>query len=123
MSRALKSSLQSLRAWVFQSQSRVQKIANGQGTAGSRAAPVPSGNNDEKIGSRIDNGETIIKDGKEYKRYKYQVNKGANDNTLKRLADKDSHKVWAEADMPLGEADAKRTVEQLFDDLENDLDK
>ncbi len=43
--------------------------------------------------------------------------------TLKQLADKDSHKVWAQADMPTGEADAHKVVEQLFDDLEKDLKK
>lgn len=42
---------------------------------------------------------------------------------MKQLADKDSHKVWAEADMPLGEEDIHQTVEQLFDDLENGLKK
>lgn len=99
------------------------KIANGQGTAGTRAAPAQSDNNDKKIGSRLDSGEQLIKDGKEYKRYKFQVNKGADDKTLKKLADKDSHTVWAEADMPLGEADIHKTVEQLFDDLEESLEK
>ncbi|KAF2259615.1 hypothetical protein CC78DRAFT_620902 [Lojkania enalia] len=123
MSRALKSSLESLKTWVFQSNSRVQKIANGQGTAGTRAAPAQSGNNDKKIGSRLDNGEAFTKNGKQYKRYKFQVNKGADDKTLKQLADKDSHKVWAQADMPIGDTDARKAVEQLFDDLEKDLKK
>jgi hypothetical protein len=121
MSKALKSSLQTLKAWILQSNSRVQKIANGQGNAGTRAAPAQSGSNDKKIGSRLDNGETFTKNGKEYKRYKFQINKGADDTTLKQLADKNSHKVWAQADIPLGEADTRKTVEQLFDDLEKDL--
>lgn len=123
MSRALKASLQSLRAWVFQSNSRVEKIASGQGTAGTRAAPAQSGNNDQKIGSRLDSGETFTKNGKQYKRYKFQVNKGADDQTLKQLADKDSHKVWAQADVPLGNADPRKIVDQLFEDLEKDLRK
>ncbi|KAF2496249.1 hypothetical protein BU16DRAFT_526754 [Lophium mytilinum] len=123
MSRSLKTSLQSLKTWVFQSPSRVQKIASGQGTAGTRAAPTQAGPNDKSIGSRLDNGETFTKNGKQYKRYKFQVNKGANDKTLKQLADKDSHKVWAQADMPLGEADAHKATEALFDDLEKDLKK
>jgi len=123
MSRALKSSLQSLKAWVFQSNSRVQKIANGQGTAGTRAAPAQAGNNDKQIGSRLDNGETFTKGGKQYKRYKFQVNKGADDQALKQLANKDSHKVWAQADLPLENADSREAVVQLFEDLEKDLKK
>ncbi|KAJ4992999.1 hypothetical protein SVAN01_01351 [Stagonosporopsis vannaccii] len=123
MSRSLKVSLQSLKDWVFQSKSRVQKIASGQGTAGTRAAPAQSGTNDKTIGSRLDNGETFDKDGRQYKRYKFQVNKGADDKTLKDLANKDSHKVWAQADLPLGEGDAPEVVEQLFKDLEKDLSK
>ena len=123
MSRALKSSLQDLKNWVLQSNSRVQTIAAGQGTAGTRAAPTQSGNNDKKIGSRLDNGEVFNKDGKSYKRYKFQVNKGADDRTLKDLADKNSHKVWAQADLPLGEADPRGTVERLFQDLDKDLSK
>ncbi len=123
MSRALKSSLQSLKDWVLQSNYRIQKIANGQGTAGTRAAPAQAGNNDKIIGSRLDNGETFKKDGQEFKRYKFHVNKGADDKTLKDLANKDSHKVWAQADIPLGEADTRDVVEQLFKDLEEDLSK
>ncbi|KAH7397043.1 hypothetical protein DE146DRAFT_756721 [Phaeosphaeria sp. MPI-PUGE-AT-0046c] len=121
MSRALKSSLQDLKNWVFQSNSRVQKIASGQGTAGTRAAPAQAGNNDKKIGSRLDNGEIFNKDGRQYKRYKFQVNKGADDKTLKDLADKNSHKVWAQADLPLGASNPRGAVEKLFEDLEKGL--
>lgn len=42
---------------------------------------------------------------------------------MKQLADKDSHKAWAQADVPLEEADPRRVVEQLFADLEKDLKK
>jgi hypothetical protein len=100
----------------------VQKIARGHGIPGTRAAPAQTGNNDKKIGSRLDNGETFTKDGKQYKRYKFQVNKGADDKTLKELADKNSHEVWAQADMPLGEVDDYTAVESLFADLEKDLE-
>ena len=95
MSRAVKDSLRSLKAWVLQSPSRVKKIAEGKGTPGTRAAPTQLSTNDKKIGSRLDNGEKIIKSGKEYKRYKFQINNGADNSTLKQLANKDSHKVWS----------------------------
>jgi hypothetical protein len=42
------------------------------------------------IGSRLDNGEKVTKDGKEYKRYKWQINKNAQNATLKELANKDT---------------------------------
>ncbi|KAH9212238.1 hypothetical protein DL95DRAFT_509343 [Leptodontidium sp. 2 PMI_412] len=123
MSRALKTSLIALKDWVFLSKSRVQSIADGRGIPGTRAAPAQSGNNDKDIGSRLDNGESFTKDGKQYKRYNFQVNKGADDKTLKKLANQNSHKVWAQADVPIGEGDAMTTVEKLFDDLEKDLHK
>ena len=123
MSRALRSSLETLKKWVLESDSRVQKVAKGQGIPGTRAAPTQAGNNDKKIGSRLDNGETFTKDGKQYKRYKFQVNKGADDKSLRELADKNSHKVWAQADIPIGEEDDYTAVENLFADLEKDLKK
>lgn len=46
----------------------MKKIAEGKGTPGTRAAPTQAGTNDKKIGSRLDNGEKILKGGKEYKR-------------------------------------------------------
>ncbi|KAI9732228.1 MAG: hypothetical protein M1835_003503, partial [Candelina submexicana] len=71
--------------------SRVTKITQGTGVPGTRAAPVQAGNNDKKIGGRIDYGEKVVKDGKEYQRLKYQVKKGAEVPTLKALANLDSH--------------------------------
>jgi len=123
MSRALRESLDNLRIWVFTSESRILQIANGQGIAGTRAAPTQAGTNDTKIGSRLDNGETFTKDGIDYKRFKFQVNKDADNKTLKELARKDAHKVWAEADMPIGQADRRGTVEKVFTDLGKGLDK
>ena len=67
MQGALKDSLISLKAWVpvFQSPSRMQKLANGTGAVGTRAVPTQNGTNDKTIGSRLDYGENIVKDGKE----------------------------------------------------------
>ena len=75
MSRALKESLKGLKTWVLASPSRVAKLARGEGTPGTRAAPAQAGNNDRKIGVRLDNADTIVKEGKKFKRYKFQVNK------------------------------------------------
>ncbi|RAQ44156.1 hypothetical protein AFGD_012536 [Aspergillus flavus] len=123
MSRARRESLEALKNWVLGRASHVAKIASGQGIPGTRAAPAQAGPNDSKIGSRLDNGEKLVKDGKEYKRYKWQVNKNANNATLKELANKDSHKVWAEADIPITSdaSAAKAAVEELFEDLKKDM--
>jgi hypothetical protein len=123
MSRALKESLKSLKTWVLASPSRVAKLARGEGTPGTRAAPAQAGNNDEKIGVRLDNADTIVKEGKKFKRYKFQVNKSADNPTLKTLADKNSHEVWSQADMPVDEGDPEEVVNNLFDDLEKNLKK
>jgi hypothetical protein len=123
MSRALKESLKVLKDWVMSSPSRVKKIAQGEGAPGTRAAPIQAGNNDKKIGVRIDNADTIVKDGKRFKRYKLQVNKGAENATLKTLADKNSHEVWSQADVTMDERDPVDVVNDLFEDLEKNLKK
>lgn len=121
MSRAVKNSLKNLQTWVFSSPSRVKKIAEGKGTPGSRAAPTQAGTNDKKIGSRLDAGKNIIKNGKPYKLYDFQINKGADDPTLKHLANKDSHKVWSQAEISIGEGSPEESVAQLFESLEANL--
>ncbi|KAL9023352.1 MAG: hypothetical protein Q9196_007255, partial [Gyalolechia fulgens] len=117
-------SLAKLKEWVMARPSQVAKVSQGLGTPGTRAAPAQTGVNDTRIGSRLDNAQTIIKeDGKQYKRYELQINKNADDPTLKKMANKDSHKVWAEALVPIGSDQSKagEIVEQLFDDLEADI--
>jgi len=117
MSRAIKESLQKLRQVVFSSKSRIE-------TAGTRAAPSRSGNNDEKIGSRLDNGENFTENGKRKKRYNFQINKGAENPTLKKMADKDSHKVYSYADIDLDdEKPHDEKLEDFFDQLEKNLKK
>ena len=99
----------------------MKKIAEGEGIPGTRAAPTQLNTNDKKIGSRLDSGEKFIKGGKEYKRYKFQINKGADNSTLKQLANKDSHKVWSQADIPIGEGSPEELVKRLFEGLEANM--
>lgn len=49
-------------------------------------------NHDARIGSRFDIGEIIKKAGKEYRRYKFQLNLNAQDSTLKKEAAQDSNR-------------------------------
>lgn len=115
MSRSIKDSIRSIQAWVMQSESRIAKIAAGNGTPGDRAAPTRTTKNDQKIGARLDNGERFELDGQVYMRYKVQLNKGAENPTLKALADKNSHEVWSQADLPVGSG--KDGVKKMFGDL------
>lgn len=85
--------------WVLQSRTRIERVVSGTGTPGTRAAPTQAGSNDAKIGLRLDYGEKFRKDGKTYMRVNLQVNKGAENPTLKALANKNSHEVWSYADI------------------------
>ena len=70
----------------------------------------------------MDNGKKIVKGGKEYKRYKFQINKGAENSTLTEPANKDSHKAGSQADVPIGEDSPDKIVEQLFEGLEANIE-
>ncbi len=67
----------------------MEKLASASGELGSRAAPTQVGKNDAKIGLRLDYGKEFQKDGKKYGRLNLQVNKKAENTTLKDLASKD----------------------------------
>ncbi|KAG6023675.1 hypothetical protein E4U19_004207 [Claviceps sp. Clav32 group G5] len=113
-------------AWVVMNHSRIERIAKAGGTPGTRAAPTRAGDNDKKIGVRLDYGHIFIKDGKKYQRLELQVNKDANDPSLNEMARKDSHKVWSFAEVlipeqPLTEEEQKQAVSQVFVDLENNI--
>ncbi len=99
MGRVMKEQLFKMMDWVFQARSRMEQIVSGTGTPGTRAAPTQAGNNDAKIGLRLDYGETFIRDGKMYRRVNLQVNKNAENPTLKALVKKNSHEVWSHADV------------------------
>jgi len=101
MSRAINEAARRLEQHVRSTASRLMKIVNGQGNPGTRAVPAQTAKNDADIGLRLDFGDKFTKDGKEYRRYKLQANKQAANPTLEALAAKDSHKVWAEADLQI----------------------
>ncbi|KAK1144574.1 hypothetical protein N8T08_005447 [Aspergillus melleus] len=113
MSRALKDGVNALKAWVAASASRSAKIAKGEGSPGTRAAPTRTAVNDSNIG-----------DGEVFKRYKLQANKNASNATIKSLANQNSHKVYAEADVAVDDSIfAEDKISKLFEDLENDVDE
>jgi hypothetical protein len=126
MSSARKASLKALEEWIANSKSRALTIAKGEGIPGHRTAPSQTTTNDAKIGSRLDNAEVFQKDGKKFKRFKWQLNKNAENSTLRKLAAKNSHKVWSYADIEIDEnADrqkAKYAVNDLFSQLEQNME-
>lgn len=121
MSGALKAALGKLKTYTLGTPSRITKLANGAGTAGTRA--VPTSTHDVDIGVRLDFDVETKAGGKSYKRFKFQVNKGANDKTLKQLVatKKGTDTEFAIVDMPLGTKNPKATVEKLFDDIKKQL--
>lgn len=110
-------------AYIKQSKSRRTTILNGQGEPGHRAAPARGGNHDARIGSRIDVGEVIKKAGKDYRRYKFQLNLNAQDSTLKKKAAQDSHKVYSTADVEIKVDRNEEEEEQAMRDFEDQLSK
>jgi hypothetical protein len=116
-------SLDALVAYIKQSKSRRNTILNGQGEPGHRAAPARGGNHDARIGSRIDVGELIKKAGKEYRRYKFQLNLNAQDSTLKKKAAQDSHMVYSTADVEIKGDRTEEEEEQAMLDFEDQLSK
>lgn len=121
MVNAPQEALKALRAWFAAAQSRMKQVVSGNGIPGHRAGPTQASNNDAKIGARLDYGERFEQDGKGYQRVNFQLNKGAERTTIRELANKDPHKVWASADIRIDTAG--RTVEEAFDELFDDLDK
>ncbi|DAA79654.1 TPA_exp: Uncharacterized protein A8136_0427 [Trichophyton benhamiae CBS 112371] len=114
-------SLQTLMAYIKQSKNRRATILRGQGIPGHRAAPAKGGNHDAKIGSRIDVGEIIKKAGKDYRRYKFQLNLNAEDSTLKKMAAQDSHLVYSTADVEIRSDRTEEEEEEAIQKFEQEM--
>ncbi|DAA72767.1 TPA_exp: Uncharacterized protein A8136_5436 [Trichophyton benhamiae CBS 112371] len=127
MSSRMIASVNSIKTWVMSSKGRMVKIAKGSGTAGTRAAPTQSGTNDEKMGGRLDFGERFEKDGKVYCRFNFQLNKNAENKTLRDLARDNTHKKWSSAEIEISENptedEAREKATQLFDSIISNLQK
>ena len=110
-------------AYIRQSKSRRATILRGQGEPGHRAAPARGGNHDARIGSRVDVGDIVRKAGKDYRRYKFQLNSNAQDSTLKKMAAQDSHKVYSTADVEIRSDRTEDEEEQAIQKFEDDMAK
>jgi len=119
----IKKSLEALMAHIKQSKSRRTTILQARGEPGHRAAPARGSNHDAKIGSRIDVGEIVRKDEKEFRRYKFQLNSNAQDSTLKKKAAQDSHKVYSTADVEIKASRTEEEEEQAMQDFEEQMSR
>ncbi|KAK2855627.1 hypothetical protein FQN49_005007 [Arthroderma sp. PD_2] len=127
MSSRIIASIGSIKTWVMSSKGRMVKLAKGTGVAGSRAAPTQAGTNDEKMGGRVDFGERFERNGKIYCRYTFQLNKNAENKTLRTLAQQDTHRKWSHGEIEVTENptedQAKEKTLELFDDIVANLEK
>ncbi|KAK2825769.1 hypothetical protein FQN49_007381 [Arthroderma sp. PD_2] len=88
--------------------------------AGTRVFPPANPPLDKNIGVRLDKGEKV--QGKPgFLRLKLQVNKGAEDPTLKKLANENSHRVLATIDVDTTQEPTEENLAKFFDDLEERL--
>ena len=93
--------------------SGIKKICQPVGDAGTRCFPPPI--HDPKIGGRLDLGDQT--DGGTKRRLKFQVNKNAENTTLKGMAAKDSHKVYATVDVDTDQAATSENAKKIFEEL------
>ena len=117
----MKESLEYIKANM--SKSAIKTLLSGDGVPGTRAAPTRSGNHDAKAGGRLDHGENYKKGNQTVHRLKFQLNKNAENATLKKLAAQDSHKVWSYADVPMPVPDNRlsQVVDSTFATLKAHL--
>lgn len=106
--RAIFKMVDSITGWVEKAESRFANFSKGLGEEGSRLAPTKAGDNDERIGGRIDHGRKFMKDGIWYRRYDLQANKNAKDATIKSLSQKNSHAKIAATDVPMETAEESK---------------
>lgn len=84
--------------------------------AGSRVFPAKGSQAEKKIGLRLDKGEKVH-DKPNFLRLKLQVNKGAEDPALKKMADKNSHAVIATVDVDTTQEVTEENLRKVFDHL------
>lgn len=96
-----------------QTKSRIKKICQPVGDAGTRCFPPPT--HDPKIGGRLDLGDQT--DGGKKRRLKFQINENAENATLKGMAAKDSHKVYATVDVDTNQAATADNARKVFEEL------
>ncbi|KXT03796.1 hypothetical protein AC578_737 [Pseudocercospora eumusae] len=123
MSRAAKATLDRVFTHIKSAASRKKGLFSKAAEAGTRAAPARGGKHDKQVGGRIDYGDKHQIGEKLYRRVKFQLNKDADDKSVRELA-KQSHKIWAEADVQIDPPpdDEDQATEKAYEDLRKDLE-
>ena len=79
----------------------------------------PPSPHDAKIGGRLDLGNPV-EDGKK-RRIHFQVNKNAENPTLKAMAAKDSHAVHAATDVDISQEPTEENVKNISEELKKQI--
>lgn len=123
MSKAVKATLERVFQYIESAPSRKQGLFSKAAEAGTRAVPARGGKHDKQVGGRIDHGDKHWEGGKLFRRLKFQLNKNADDKSVRELA-KQSHKIWAEVDVQIDPPpdDEDRAIEKAYEGLRKDLE-
>ncbi len=62
----------------------------------------------------------FVEEGKK-RRIKFQINKNAENPTLKAMAAKDSHIVYAETDVDIGQEPTEENAKKIFDEVKKQI--
>ncbi|GIK02123.1 hypothetical protein Aspvir_006166 [Aspergillus viridinutans] len=121
MASAVKRGLQKIFERAEKSQSALKRILNPSADgAGTRVFPPQNPNSDRQIGLRIDKGEPVQGKANVLK-LKLQVNKNADDPTLKKMADQNSHAVVSEAEVNVAQEPNVENLKSLFSNFEKNI--
>jgi len=93
---ALSDALKNVQKHAFQTETILDKIRN-VGQPGSRLTPARSSRNDARVGARLDFGSNFTKDGKQYQNVNFQLNKDADESSIRALVKQNgTHTKYAE---------------------------
>jgi hypothetical protein len=100
---------------ALSTKSGIKKVTQPVGELGERCFPPRMPERDKKIGVRLDYAG--LKEDGQVRQLNLQINKGAKDPTLKKMAEKDSHAVVATVDVEVAQEATKENATRVFNDL------
>ncbi|SMQ56368.1 unnamed protein product [Zymoseptoria tritici ST99CH_1A5] len=117
MSSTLKKAVKEIFEEISKTKSNLKRVLNmSESGAGQRVFPPRTSKNDEKFGLRLDKGEPV--QGKPgFIRLNLQANSNAKNNTIREMAQKDSHRVLASIDIDTKQEANKENASKLRDQL------
>ncbi|SMR62375.1 unnamed protein product [Zymoseptoria tritici ST99CH_1E4] len=117
MSSTLKKAVKEIFEEISKTKSNLKRVLNmSESGAGQRVFPPRTSKNDEKFGLRLDKGEPV--QGKPgFIRLNLQANSNAKNNTIREMAQKDSHRVLASIGIDTKQEANKENASKLRDQL------